>query len=115
MMRSRSGRPLANWYLRATLMAHSIASAPELQKNTRSAKVGAQNEMCRLSGRHVHILHFAPRSCQHDASPRRKQANPPACDAGIRDQLWMTRPRGALGKEHVDEHMPGLLRASHGI
>jgi hypothetical protein len=34
---------------------------------------------------------------------------------GKRDQLWMTGPMGALGKEHVDEHMLGLLRASHGI
>ena len=41
MMSIRSGWPLAQWYLRAVLMAHSIASAPELVKNTTSAKVAS--------------------------------------------------------------------------
>ncbi len=38
-MRNRSGWPQADWYLRAILMAASLASAPELVKNTTSAKV----------------------------------------------------------------------------
>jgi len=28
------------------------------------------------------------------------------------DDVWL---RGLAGKEHVDEDVPGLLRASHGI
>ena len=35
----RSGWPFACWNLRAVLIAHSTASAPELPKNTVSAKV----------------------------------------------------------------------------
>ena len=34
---------LADWYLRAILIAHSIASAPELPKNTTSAKLAAHS------------------------------------------------------------------------
>ena len=39
MMRKRSGWPFAEWYLRAILIAHSSASAPEFVKKTWSAKV----------------------------------------------------------------------------
>ena len=37
MISIRSGWPLAQWYLRAVFSAHSIASAPELVKNTTSS------------------------------------------------------------------------------
>src|SRR5262245_23444068 len=43
MMRKRSGAPLAEWNLRAVLIAPSIASAPELAKNTTSAKLSRHN------------------------------------------------------------------------
>ena len=43
MMRKRSGLPETDWYLRAILMAHSIASAPEFWKNTVSAKLMAHS------------------------------------------------------------------------
>jgi hypothetical protein len=49
MMRTRSGWPLAWWYLRATLIAPSMASAPELQKNTLSAKDRAASRSARRS------------------------------------------------------------------
>ena len=39
----RSGWPLAAWNLRAILIEASIASAPELAKNTTSAKVASHS------------------------------------------------------------------------
>ena len=47
--RNFSGWPQADWYLRAILMAASLASAPELVKNTTSAKVLSQSRSARRS------------------------------------------------------------------
>ncbi len=49
MMSIRSGWPLAQWYLRAVLMAHSTASVPELVKNTTSAKVASVSAVASFS------------------------------------------------------------------
>ena len=38
---------LSNAYLRAVLMAHSLASAPELEKNTRAIPVRVQSRSAR--------------------------------------------------------------------
>ncbi len=51
-MRYRSGAPFAAWYLRAILMQPSMASAPELQKKTTSAKQASHSRSatCSASG-----------------------------------------------------------------
>ena len=46
---TRSGAPLAAWYLRAVFRAHSTASAPELVKKTTSAKQASVRRLARAS------------------------------------------------------------------
>ena len=49
IIRYRSGFPMWLWYLRAVFITPSIASAPELQKKTRSAKLCSHSRSAKRS------------------------------------------------------------------
>ena len=101
-VRKRSGWPSTEWRRRAILIAASLASAPELAKKTRSAKVASSEALGRSA---------RPRGS--DRGSKRATASSPDSSALRRDEDGRGRPRSRrCRRRNRDSALRSSKRAS---